>query len=119
MEASADSGPKTGTQSRLKPPFHDLSNNLIPMQQAPYQLWGGRFSGELDALMTQFNDSIGFDIRLWEADIRGSMAYANALAASGIITAQEAAALVEGLDKVREEFAAGTFQVKPGDEDIH
>jgi len=89
------------------------------MQQPPYQLWGGRFTGELDALMTQFNDSIGFDIRLWEADIRGSIAYAAALAKSGIITVQEAEALIDGLGKVREEFAADTFQVKPGDEDIH
>ena len=69
--------------------------------------------------MTQFNDSIGFDIRLWDADIRGSIAYAGALAKSGIIMAQEAEALIDGLGKVREEFAAGQFQVKAGDEDIH
>ena len=89
------------------------------MQQPSYQLWGGRFSGELDALMTQFNDSIGFDIRLWEADIRGSIAYASAIAKAGIITAQEAATLIDGLGKVREEFVAGQFQIKRGDEDIH
>lgn len=83
------------------------------------KLWGGRFTGELDALMKQFNDSIGFDIRLWEADIQGSVAYANALAKSGIITKKEAATLVKGLRAVREEFAANAFVVKPGDEDIH
>ena len=83
------------------------------------KLWGGRFTGELDALMKQFNDSIGFDIRLWEADIQGSIAYANALAKSGIISKKEAAILVKGLRVVHTEFGAGKFEVKPGDEDIH
>jgi argininosuccinate lyase len=83
------------------------------------KLWGGRFSGETDALMKQFNDSIDFDIRLWEADIRGSIAYADALAKAGVITKKEAATLVKGLNIVRAEFAAGTFVVKDGDEDIH
>ena len=83
------------------------------------KLWGGRFTGELDALMKQFNDSIGFDIRLWEADIQGSIAYAKALAKSGIISKKEAAILVKGLRVVHTEFGAGKFEVKPGDEDIH
>ena len=43
-------------------------------------LWGGRFSGSTAELMKVFNDSIGVDIRLWEADITGSMAYAKGLA---------------------------------------
>jgi argininosuccinate lyase len=81
------------------------------------KLWGGRFSADMDALMKQLNDSIRFDIRLWEADIRGSIAYAGALAAAGIITRREAAQLVRGLKAVRAEFAA--FVVQPGDEDIH
>ncbi|NJM42407.1 MAG: argininosuccinate lyase, partial [Anaerolineae bacterium] len=83
------------------------------------KLWGGRFTGEIDALMKQFNDSISFDIRLWQADIRGSVAYANALAKSGIINKKEAATLVKGLKSVHAEFAASKFEVKPGDEDIH
>ncbi len=83
------------------------------------KLWGGRFSGATDALMKQFNDSISFDIRLWEADIRGSVAYANALAKAGVINKKEAAMLVKGLRAVRDEFAGGTFEVKPDDEDIH
>ena len=83
------------------------------------KLWGGRFSAETDALMRQLNDSIRFDIRLWEADICGSIAYAGALAAAGIITRREGAQLVRGLKAVRAEFAAGAFVVQPGDEDIH
>ncbi|MEM7346601.1 MAG: argininosuccinate lyase [Chloroflexota bacterium] len=83
------------------------------------KLWGGRFSGATDALMRQFNDSIYFDVRLWEADIDGSMAYAQALANAGIITEEEADILQDGLDEIRVEFTQNRFEVKEGDEDIH
>ena len=69
--------------------------------------------------MKRFNDSISFDIRLWDADVRGSIAYANALTKAGVITKKEAAALVKGLRAVHAEFASGAFEVKPDDEDIH
>ncbi|MCK4316842.1 MAG: argininosuccinate lyase, partial [Anaerolineae bacterium] len=82
-------------------------------------LWGGRFAGETDGLMRRFGDSIGFDRRMYAADVRGSIAYAGALARAGLITAKERDQLVAGLEQVRAEFNAGTFQVKPGDEDIH
>lgn len=83
------------------------------------QLWGGRFSGETDALMRKFNNSIFFDIRLWEADLDGSMAYAKALARAGIITEAEADILQDGLDEIRAEFAQRRFELKAEDEDIH
>ena len=83
------------------------------------KLWGGRFSADMDALMKQLNDSIAFDARLWDADIRGSIAYAGALAGAGIITRREAAQLVKGLKAVHAEFASGEFAIQPGDEDIH
>ena len=69
--------------------------------------------------MKQFQDSISFDIHLWDADIRGSIAYAGALAESGVISKAEAAKLVKGLRTVRDEFANGTFVVQPDDEDVH
>ena len=83
------------------------------------QLWGGRFSGATDALMRQFNDSIRFDIRLWAADISGSMAYAQALARAGVISETEADVLQDGLDEIRAEFSQNRFELKAGDEDIH
>jgi argininosuccinate lyase len=82
-------------------------------------LWGGRFAKEADALMRRFNDSIGFDRRLYAADIAGSIAYAGALARAGLISEEELTALVEGLEQVRGEFDTGTFEIAPGDEDIH
>ena len=82
-------------------------------------LWGGRFATETDEWIRRFNDSIGFDRRMYAADIRGSIAYAGALARAGLITTGERDQLVSGLEQVQAEFDAGTFQVQPGDEDIH
>jgi argininosuccinate lyase len=83
------------------------------------KLWGGRFKEETDTLMWQFNASIGFDRRLCAADVRGSIAYAKALALAGLIDDVERDALVEGLEAVLAEFEAETFAFQPGDEDIH
>jgi argininosuccinate lyase len=83
------------------------------------KLWGGRFTGATDPLMEQFNASIGFDRRLWQADVQGSQAYAHALARSGILTESEAKQIAAGLEQVAAEWAAGEFAVQPGDEDIH
>jgi argininosuccinate lyase len=82
-------------------------------------LWGGRFNSGADELMRRFCDSIGFDWRLYGADVQGSIAYAGALVRAGLIDAGECDRLVEGLEQVRAEFDAGTFEVQPGDEDIH
>ncbi|NOX61320.1 MAG: argininosuccinate lyase [Chloroflexi bacterium] len=83
------------------------------------KLWGGRFADETDPFMARFNDSIHFDQRLWEADIRGSQAYAEALFDAGVITRGEMEQLLSGLDRVHEEWRSGQFEIKPGDEDIH
>lgn len=83
------------------------------------KLWGGRFTGKTDPLMEAFNASIGFDRRLWRADIQGSQAYARALARAGIISDAETGRLIEGLHHVAAEWAEGRFELAPGDEDIH
>ncbi|KAI9348104.1 argininosuccinate lyase [Obelidium mucronatum] len=82
-------------------------------------LWGGRFTGAVDPLMHEFNQSFVFDQRMWDADCTASATYARALAKSGVITAAECAALVDGLAAVRREWAAGAFAAKASDEDIH
>lgn len=56
---------------------------------------------------------------MWDQDIRGSIAYAKAIGKVGIISDEEVKLLVEGLGKVRQEWAEGKFEIKPGDEDIH
>jgi argininosuccinate lyase len=82
-------------------------------------LWGGRFTAATDELMKRFNASIGFDRRMYSADVRGSVAYAGALAQVGLITAEERDQLVAGLEQVQAEFDAGDFEIQPSDEDIH
>ena len=69
--------------------------------------------------MRRFNDSLGFDRRMYREDIQGSVAYAGALARAGLVSEQERDQLVEGLRQVRAEFDDGAFQIKAGDEDIH
>ncbi|KAL7499069.1 hypothetical protein ACHAWT_008029 [Skeletonema menzelii] len=80
---------------------------------------GGRFSGQVDPIMEKFNESINFDKRMWSQDLRGSIAYAKATQKVGILTEEERDTIVAGLEKVMEEWAAGTFELKAGDEDIH
>jgi argininosuccinate lyase len=84
-----------------------------------YQLWGGRFAAGPDEQMKQLNNSIQFDQQLALVDIRGSLAYAGALAEAGIIAADEAQQLQTGLRAVQAEFEGGTFLIKDSDEDIH
>jgi argininosuccinate lyase len=82
-------------------------------------LWGGRFSEPTDDDLRALNDSISFDQRMALQDIAGSIAYARAIAAAGVISHDEAAQIVAGLEQVRAEFEGGRFQFGPGDEDIH
>ncbi|KAK4445938.1 L-Aspartase-like protein [Podospora aff. communis PSN243] len=83
-------------------------------------LWGGRFTGGLDPLMVQYNESIYFDKVLYKQDILGSVAFARANAKSGIISQSEFKKIEQGLLEVQKEWEAGTFQIVPGvDEDIH
>ena len=63
-------------------------------------LWGGRFEQAASPLLRRFNDSLPFDQRLWLEDIFGSMAYANAIAAAGLLTADERDMLQAGLEQV-------------------
>ncbi|MBP6017115.1 MAG: argininosuccinate lyase [Candidatus Promineofilum sp.] len=83
------------------------------------KLWGGRFTGDTNALVQRFNASIGFDIRLYDEDITGSVAWAEALAHAGLLTSAERDTLIDGLERVRREFSDGEFIIQPGDEDIH
>lgn len=69
--------------------------------------------------MEKFNESLSFDKRMWSQDIRGSIAYAKANIKTGILTQEEADQIVGGLEKVYEEWKNNTFEIKPGDEDIH
>jgi argininosuccinate lyase len=81
--------------------------------------WGGRFAQRMDPGAEAFTASLGFDRRLWPHDLDGSRAWARALRRAGLLTDAELGALLEGLDAVQAEFAAGTFPFRQELEDIH
>ena len=83
------------------------------------KMWGGRFSSAPDAIMEEINASIGFDYRFAAQDIRGSKAHVAMLAATGVVTAEDAASISKGLDQVEAEIEAGTFTFSRALEDIH
>ena len=83
------------------------------------KMWGSRFAQQADPLMDSFGASIGFDQRMWEADLTGSHSYAQALAEAGILSKEECQAIQNGLDLMAAEWANGGFKVDPTDEDIH
>ena len=84
------------------------------------QLWGGRFTKETDQLVYNFNASIGFDKRLIDQDIEGSIAHATMLAKQKIITEEEKDAIVFGLKGILEAVKSGNLQIDENEyEDIH
>jgi len=84
-----------------------------------HKLWGGRFSAPTADDMRRFQDSFRFDVRLFDADIKGSLAWAEALAEAGLISEEECEQLTQGLELVRREFADGAFVAVTSDEDVH
>jgi argininosuccinate lyase len=70
-------------------------------------------------IMQEINASIGFDKRLAPQDIRGSKAHAQMLAEAGIITKSDAREIAKGLDQIRSEIDAGTFEFSVALEDVH
>jgi len=83
------------------------------------RLWGGRFAGATAEEMARFNNSLPFDRRLADCDVRGSLAWAEALVAAGVLAAEEGAQIRQGLEAVRTELAGDHFAFQPSDEDIH
>jgi argininosuccinate lyase len=81
--------------------------------------WSDRFESALHPAIAIFNASIGFDIQLIEYDLTGSIAHAQMLAHTGIISNAEAQQLVAGLEQIRQEYRAGKFQPGIEQEDVH
>ncbi|MEC7831429.1 MAG: argininosuccinate lyase [Pseudomonadota bacterium] len=83
------------------------------------KMWGGRFRSDQDKLMKDINSSISFDIRLYEEDIKASIAHARMLAKKNIITKKDSQKIISGLNKIKNEFINGTFKLNTDLEDIH
>ncbi len=83
------------------------------------QLWKGRFKKELAKETNDFNSSIKFDCRMFEEDIKGSIAHATMLGATGIIDKSESDKIVAGLSEILEEIKSGDLKIDMEAEDIH
>ncbi len=83
------------------------------------QLWGGRFTKETDQLVYHFNASISFDKRLYEQDIRGSLAHVEMLAKQGILTEEERDQIKQGLQGILRDVESGALEITDKYEDIH
>ena len=83
------------------------------------QAWSALFSEPMSELVKRYTSSVTFDKRLWRADIEGSLAHAEMLAAQGIISAQDLEDIQRGMAQIHAEIKAGTFEWKLDLEDVH
>ena len=83
------------------------------------QAWSALFSEPMSELVKRYTASVFFDKRLWAADIEGSLAHADMLAAQAIISAQDLADIQRGMAQIKAEIETGTFEWKLELEDVH
>ncbi|HEU5177271.1 MAG TPA: argininosuccinate lyase [Burkholderiales bacterium] len=81
--------------------------------------WSARFSEPVDERVKRFTASVGFDRRLAKYDIQGSRAHARMLAARGILSRRDLAAIQRGLGRIEREVASGRFRWSLDAEDVH
>ncbi len=81
--------------------------------------WSALFSEPMSDLVKRYTSSVFFDKRLWQADIRGSLAHAEMLAAQGIISPEDHASIVRGMAQISQEIESGAFEWKLDLEDVH
>jgi argininosuccinate lyase len=92
-----------------------MTNQLDKKSQA----WSALFSEPMSELVKRYTASVFFDKRLWQADIQGSLAHAEMLAAQHIIAAQDLADIQRGMAQITQEIESGAFEWKLDLEDVH
>lgn len=83
------------------------------------EAWSALFSEPMSELVQRYTASVFFDQRLWQADITGSLAHAEMLAAQGIISAEDHAAIQRGMAQITQAIESGQFEWKLALEDVH
>ncbi|QXL85757.1 argininosuccinate lyase [Comamonas sp. NLF-1-9] len=83
------------------------------------QAWSALFSEPMSELVKRYTASVFFDQRLWQADIAGSLAHAEMLAAQGILSREDHAAIERGMATITQEIEAGQFDWQLDLEDVH
>ena len=92
-----------------------MTNQLDKKSQA----WSALFSEPMSELVKRYTASVFFDKRLWQADIQGSLAHAEMLAAQKIIGAQDLADIERGMAQITQEIESGAFEWHLDLEDVH
>ncbi len=93
-----------------------MSHNQLDQKS---QAWSALFSEPMSDLVKRYTSSVFFDKRLWKADIQGSLAHAEMLAAQGVIPQADHAAIQRGMAQITQEIEAGAFEWKLDLEDVH
>ena len=93
-----------------------MSHNQLDKKS---EAWSALFSEPMSDLVKRYTASVFFDKRLWAADITGSLAHAEMLAAQGIISTADHAAIQNGMAQIRAEIETGRFEWKLDLEDVH
>jgi argininosuccinate lyase len=81
--------------------------------------WSGRFKEKTSDIVESFTESISFDSRLWEYDIKGSIAHVRMLAKQKIISKKDSESIIKGLNRISEDVKLGKFKFSKELEDIH
>jgi len=93
-----------------------MSDNQLDKKS---QAWSALFSEPMSELVKRYTASVFFDQRLWRADISGSLAHAEMLAAQGILSAEDLTSIEKGMAQITEDIEAGRFEWKLDLEDVH
>ena len=96
-----------------------MTPNDKPEAAAQKRMWGGRFAEDTDKLVEAFNASIDVDQKMALQDIKGSIAHATMLAEQQILSEDEAAQIIDGLESIRQDILTGRFAWKVELEDVH
>jgi len=83
------------------------------------KMWAGRFSKATDKDVNDYNSSLPFDCRMYEQDIKGSIAHSSMLAKQGIISQRDAEDIKSGLESILEDIKSGRLTFDSDAEDIH
>ncbi len=83
------------------------------------KMWGGRFASGPSEIMEEINASIGYDKRLYNQDITGSIAHAEMLVDAGILSKSDCKKIINGLKQIKQEIESDQFTFSRQLEDIH